>query len=76
MLILPKKVGHYKIYTLKRLAILKLKKQILTPQDSYFLGDIDIKKVLVSKKISLGKRNYETLLVTCANQARGCFLVY
>ena len=33
---------------------------------SIFLGDVDIEKVLMSKKISFGKKkNYNTLLVTC-----------
>ena len=30
-----------------------------------FLKDVDIEKVLVSNKISFGKKNYKYLLVTC-----------
>ena len=33
-------------------------------KDSYFLGELDIEKVLVSK-IYFAERNYQYLLVTC-----------
>ena len=38
------------------------KKKTLPPKGSYFLGEVDIEKVLVSNKISLVK---STILVTC-----------
>ena len=41
---------------------IKKKKKTLPPKDSYFLGKVDIEKVLVSNKISLVK---STILVTC-----------
>ena len=42
------------------------KKLILPQKTSIFLKDVDIEKVLVSKKISFGKKNpINTLLVTC-----------
>ena len=42
------------------MAILKLKNKIFYQhKNSYFLGDVDIEKVLVSNKISLGEKNYK-----------------
>ena len=41
------------------------KKKIYHQKLILFLGDVDTKKVLVSNKISFGKRNINTLLVTC-----------
>ena len=42
------------------------KKLILPQKTSIFLKDVDIEKVLVSNKISFGKkRTINTLLVTC-----------
>ena len=38
---------------------MKLKKINFTSSDSYFLGEVDIEKVLVSDKISFGKKNYK-----------------
>ena len=51
-------------------------KQILTLSDtetekntfylnSYFLGDVDIKNIIVSNNISFGEKVKKTLLVTC-----------
>ena len=46
--------------------ILKLKNiNVNTIKVLYFLEDVEIDKVLVSKKISSGKKNINTLLVTC-----------
>ena len=38
---------------------MKLKKINITTIDSHFSGDVDIKRVLVSKKISFGKKNFK-----------------
>ena len=46
--------------------ILKLKNiNVNTIKVLYFLEVVEIDKVLVSKKISFGKKNINTLLVTC-----------
>ena len=46
--------------------MLKLKKKIFCCQKTpIFLGDVDIEKVLVSKKISFGEKTINTLLVIC-----------
>ena len=41
------------------MAILKLRKKNLPSKDYYFLEDVDIEKLLVSNKISLGEKNYK-----------------
>ena len=33
--------------------------------NSYFLGDVDIKNIIVSNNISFGEKVKKTLLVTC-----------
>ena len=38
---------------------LKLEKINFTTIDSHFFGDVDIKRVLVSKKIPFGKKNFK-----------------
>ena len=40
------------------------------------LKDVDIKKVLVSKKISFGKKTISTLLVTCVMIIRLSHYIY
>ena len=55
--------------------MLKLKKPMLLSKDSYFLGNANIEKGLVSKRFLLVKETTNTLLVTFTNQARGSFLV-
>ena len=62
----------------KKWKIMKMGEKILTPnnnkieknklyhQKTPILWDFDIDKVLVSKRIFFGERNYNTLLVTCA----------
>ena len=40
------------------------KKKITVRRLIFFLGDVNIKKVLISNKISFGKKTINTLLVT------------
>ena len=54
------------------LSRIKMGKEVLTFGDieiekktPILLGDVDIKKVLVSNKISFGEKNYKYFLVTC-----------
>ena len=46
------------------MVILKLNKKIIVKR-LLFLRDVDIWKLLVSKKISFGEETINTLLVTC-----------
>ena len=41
------------------------RKKITAVRLQFFLKDVDIEKVLVSKKISFGEKTMNTLLVTC-----------
>ena len=52
------------------------KKKTFTVKRLLFLRDVDIEKVIISKTAFFSERNYNNLLVTCINQARGYFLVY
>ena len=50
----------------EHLAILKLKKiNFTTIKVLFFKKDVDIEKVLVSRKISSGEKTINTTLVTC-----------
>ena len=50
---------------MKRLGILKFKIFFYHNKTPIFKKDVDIEKVLVSKKISFGEKPTNTLLVTC-----------
>ena len=43
---------------IKTFGDIEVKKINLPPQDSYFWGDVYIKKILVSNKISFSGKNY------------------
>ena len=48
-----------------RFGNIDIEKQKFDHYKSYFLEDIDIDNVLVSNKISSGKKTVNTLLITC-----------
>ena len=66
MLILSNKTEHYKTFSYIKMGKkiltfgnIEIEKKNLPSKDSYFLEDVDIEKLLVSNKISLGEKNYK-----------------